>query len=121
MAGVSATLINGIALIYLAFRLAFWAICYSGIEKAASGPRTLAYIGGLVSNIALAGRRDLRAGLSQTSLYMPCQESWNWQGSDRHPGRNKGAQRRRPIARPPPRAGDLRRYGKALPDDGLRA
>ncbi len=55
VAGVSATLVNGLAIAYLAFRLAFWAIYYSGVGKAAGGPRTMAYIGGMLSNIVLAG------------------------------------------------------------------
>lgn len=53
-AGGSAPWVNGLALLFLVARLAFWAIYYSGIGKTAGGPRTLAYVTGLASNIGLA-------------------------------------------------------------------
>ncbi len=52
---VSPALVNWLALIYLSFRLAYWAVYYSVIGRIAGGPRTLTYIGGLVSNIVPAG------------------------------------------------------------------
>lgn len=55
VAGVSPNLVNWLAWIYLAFRLAFWAVYYAGIGKAAGGPRTLAFVGGLLINMGLAG------------------------------------------------------------------
>jgi len=51
--GASPVLINWLAGIYFVFRMAFWAIYYSGIGKAAGGPRTMAFVGGLVTNIVL--------------------------------------------------------------------
>ena len=55
MVGVPAGAVNGLAVAYLVFRLAFWAIYYSGIGRVAGGARTLAYVGGLLANLALAG------------------------------------------------------------------
>lgn len=54
IAGASPTLVNWLAGIYFVFRMAFWAIYYSGIGKAAGGPRTMAFVGSLVTNIVLA-------------------------------------------------------------------
>ncbi len=53
LAGVSAATVNWIAAIFLAARLAFWAIYYSGKGKIAGGPRTMSFIVGLLANIAL--------------------------------------------------------------------
>lgn len=53
IAGVSATLVNIIALVFLAARLAFWAAYYSGIGKQAGGPRTLCFVAGMLVNIVL--------------------------------------------------------------------
>jgi len=53
VAGVSASWVNGLALLYLASRLAFWAVYYSGIGKVAGGPRTLAFVVGLAANAVL--------------------------------------------------------------------
>lgn len=55
VAGASAPLVNWLALIYLGFRLAFWVVYYSGVGRVAGGPRTLTYVGGLLSNMVLAG------------------------------------------------------------------
>lgn len=54
IAGASPALVNWLAGIYFAFRMAFWAIYYSGIGKAAGGPRTMAFVGSLLTNIVLA-------------------------------------------------------------------
>ncbi|MEP4034252.1 MAPEG family protein [Roseibium polysiphoniae] len=54
-AGASPTLVNWLAGTYLAFRLLFWAIYYSGIGRISGGPRTLSYIGWLAANFILAG------------------------------------------------------------------
>lgn len=54
IAGASPTLVNWLAGLYFMFRLAFWAIYYSGVGKIAGGPRTMAFVGGLVINIVLA-------------------------------------------------------------------
>lgn len=52
--GASPWAVNGLAALYLAFRLVFWVVYYSGIGKVAGGPRTLAYVGGLLANMSLA-------------------------------------------------------------------
>ncbi len=54
IAGTSPVLVNWLAGIYFTFRMVFWAIYYSGIGKVAGGPRTLAFVGGLLANIVLA-------------------------------------------------------------------
>ena len=54
VAGASAGLVNWLAVIHVGFRLTFWAVYYSGIGKPAGGPRTLVYVGALLTNIALA-------------------------------------------------------------------
>ena len=54
LAGGSPMTINGLAVLHVAFRLAFWAVYYAGIGKVAGGPRTLCYVGGSLSNLALA-------------------------------------------------------------------
>ncbi|MEE8056538.1 MAG: MAPEG family protein [Pseudomonadales bacterium] len=51
--GVGPSLVNGLAVIHVAFRIAFWGVYYGGIGKVAGGPRTLCYVGGLISNIVL--------------------------------------------------------------------
>jgi len=55
IAGAQPWLINGLAIGYLLCRLAFWAIYYSGIGAIAGGPRTIAYVGGLLTNIGIVG------------------------------------------------------------------
>ena len=55
MLGAAPFWVNLLAGIHLAFRLVFWAVYYSGSGKVAGGPRTLSYIGGMASNLALAG------------------------------------------------------------------
>jgi len=52
--GASPWLINGAAGLYLVARLAFWAIYYSGVGRVAGGPRTIAFVLCLLSNIAIA-------------------------------------------------------------------
>lgn len=47
-------LVNGLAVIHVIFRLMFWLVYYTGVGKVAGGPRTLCYVGGLLTNIALA-------------------------------------------------------------------
>ncbi|MEP6017975.1 MAG: MAPEG family protein [Paracoccaceae bacterium] len=54
IAGSSLILVNWLAAIYFAFRMAFWFIYYSGVGKIAGGPRTIVFVGGLVTNIVLA-------------------------------------------------------------------
>jgi uncharacterized MAPEG superfamily protein len=54
IAGASANLVNWLAGFYFVFRMAFWAIYYSGVGKTAGGPRTIAFVGALVTNIVLA-------------------------------------------------------------------
>ena len=55
IAGATPIVVNWLAGLYLVFRIAFWVIYYSGIGKEAGGPRTMAFVGGLLTNIALAG------------------------------------------------------------------
>ncbi len=55
IAGASPLLVNWLAGIYFVFRMLFWAIYYSGKGKVAGGPRTMAFVGGLVTNMVLAG------------------------------------------------------------------
>ncbi|MEM7720979.1 MAG: MAPEG family protein [Pseudomonadota bacterium] len=54
-AGASPWLVNWLAAGYFVSRIAFWVIYYSGIGKAAGGPRTLAFVVGLLCNLGLAG------------------------------------------------------------------
>lgn len=55
VAGASPDVVNWLAFIYLAFRIGYAAVYYPGIGKAAGGPRTMFYVGSLLTNIALAG------------------------------------------------------------------
>ncbi|MEP5759621.1 MAG: MAPEG family protein [Litoreibacter sp.] len=55
VAGASPWAINLLAGIHLVFRVLFWGIYYSGIGKVTGGPRTLAYVGGALANIVIAG------------------------------------------------------------------
>lgn len=50
---VNVTLVNWLAVIHVGFRLAFWIAYYKGGGKIAGGPRTMVYVGGLVTNIVL--------------------------------------------------------------------
>ncbi len=45
--------VNWLAMIHLAFRLLYWGVYYSGIGKVAGGLRTLGFVGGMLSNMAL--------------------------------------------------------------------
>ncbi|WP_299731931.1 MAPEG family protein [uncultured Tateyamaria sp.] len=47
-------LVNWLAIGYFIARVAFWVIYYAGIGKPAGGPRTMAFVAGLLCNIALA-------------------------------------------------------------------
>lgn len=55
VAGAPPALVNGLAGVYFLFRMAFWAVYYSGVGKAVGGPRTMMFVGGLLANIGLAG------------------------------------------------------------------
>ena len=55
LVGVSVPIVNWLAGIHVASRLAFWAIYYSGVGKVAGGPRTIAFVGGALSNLVLVG------------------------------------------------------------------
>ncbi|CTQ54652.1 MAPEG family protein [Roseibium album] len=52
--GVAPLIVNVAAGIYLAARIAFWAIYYAGVGRVAGGPRTMAFVVCLLSNIVLA-------------------------------------------------------------------
>ena len=53
--GVWPSAVNWMVCVHVAFRLLFSLVYYSGVGKVAGGPRTLCYVGGLLSNIALTG------------------------------------------------------------------
>ena len=55
LAGASPVLVNWLAGGYLVSRIAFWVIYYAGIGKPAGGPRTMAFVAGLLCNFGLAG------------------------------------------------------------------
>lgn len=55
IAGAPPAWINGLAILYLVFRMLFWVTYYSGVGKVAGGPRTAFFVGGLLTNIVLAG------------------------------------------------------------------
>lgn len=52
--GASPGLVNWLAGIHVAIRLAYWGIYYSGIGKVAGGPRTGVYVLGWLVNLVLA-------------------------------------------------------------------
>lgn len=54
-AGSSSSLVNWLAGLHVGFRLLFWVIYYQGIGQVAGGPRTLAFVGGLLTNMILTG------------------------------------------------------------------
>lgn len=54
IAGVSPLLVNWLVWLYVAFRLAFWAIYYGGIGQVNAGPRTIVYALAQFLNIGLA-------------------------------------------------------------------
>ena len=54
IAGVSAFLVNWLAGLHLAFRLAYWAVYYSGIGSVESGARTVTYVLAFLMNAVLA-------------------------------------------------------------------
>ncbi len=53
--GVTPSLVNWLAIIHVGFRLGFWVVYYIGVGKVAGGPRTLCFVGGMLSNVGLAG------------------------------------------------------------------
>lgn len=53
-AGASPALVNWLAGLHFVSRMAFWGIYYIGVGKEAGGPRTMAFVGGLLTNIVLA-------------------------------------------------------------------
>lgn len=55
LVGVNASLVNWLAVIHVVARLGFWAVYYSGKGKIAGGPRTICFVGGLISNFVLVG------------------------------------------------------------------
>ena len=54
-AGVDSTWVNWLAGLHVAFRLLFWVVYYAGVGKVAGGPRTIAFVGGWLTNTVLAG------------------------------------------------------------------
>lgn len=53
LAGCGPMLVNGLAAVHVASRLAFWGVYYGGIGKVAGGPRTLCFVAGSASNLLL--------------------------------------------------------------------
>ncbi len=53
-AGASASWVNWLVGSHVAFRLAYWAVYYSGAGKIAGGPRTILYVLGWFANLVLA-------------------------------------------------------------------
>lgn len=53
MAGVSAKWVNTLAIAHVGFRLLFSVLYYSRLGIKTPGPRTLGYLGGLLTNFAL--------------------------------------------------------------------
>lgn len=53
-AGASAMLVNWLAALHLAARLAYWGVYYGGIGRPSGGPRTVVYVIGLLANVVLA-------------------------------------------------------------------
>lgn len=54
LAGASPFLVNWLAGGYFVSRIAFWFLYYAGIGVPAGGPRTMAFVSGLLCNIGLA-------------------------------------------------------------------
>jgi len=54
IAGVNPMIVNWLAALHVAARMAYWAIYYRGIGKTGGGIRTIAYVVGLFANLALA-------------------------------------------------------------------
>ncbi len=54
IAGVSAALVNWLAIIHVIARLAFWAVYYSGIGAIAGGARTIVFVIGFLASMILA-------------------------------------------------------------------
>lgn len=52
--GAAPTLVNSAAMVYLAARLAYWAIYYSGVGKVGGGPRTIVFVVGFLANVVIA-------------------------------------------------------------------
>lgn len=55
IAGASPILVNWLAGGYFVSRIVFWVIYYGGVGKTAGGPRTMAFVAGLLCNLGLAG------------------------------------------------------------------
>ncbi len=54
IAGVSAALVNWLAILHVVFRLVYWAVYYKGVGKVGGGVRTIVYVLGLFANFLLA-------------------------------------------------------------------
>ncbi len=52
--GVDPQLVNWLASIHVAFRMAYWVIYYRGVGKTGGGMRTIAYTLALAANLALS-------------------------------------------------------------------
>jgi len=53
VAGTNINLVNWLAGVHVVFRLACWAVYYSGWGRPSGGPRTLCFIGALLANLVL--------------------------------------------------------------------
>lgn len=59
VAGGAAGVVNLAAGVYLAARIGFWAVYYSGTGKIAGGPRTMMFVVCLLANLTIAGAAGL--------------------------------------------------------------
>ncbi len=54
LAGANANWVNGLVILHVLFRTAYWAVYYSGVGAVTNGPRTITYVLGWLMNIILA-------------------------------------------------------------------
>ena len=54
IAGAPVAWVNGLASLYVVLRLIYWAVYYSGIGKVEAGPRTIVFVLGFFTNVAIA-------------------------------------------------------------------
>lgn len=55
LAGASPVVVNWLVGLHVVLRTVYWAVYYSGVGKAAGGPRTITYVAAFVINVILAG------------------------------------------------------------------
>ena len=55
LVGASPVVVNWLVGLHVVLRTVYWAVYYSGIGKAAGGPRTMTYVAAFLVNVILAG------------------------------------------------------------------